>query len=129
MPTTLVACGPERSASSGRRRRCATPEIELEIRNPSGLHARPAAAFVKAAAAFGSDIRLVNLSRDPARQVNAKSVLGLLAAGVAHGQRVRVSAEGPDASEALRALAELVESGVGEQVEPPAGSAPPAPAS
>ncbi len=37
-------------------------EIDLDIRNPSGLHARPAALFVRAAAGFHSDIRVANLT-------------------------------------------------------------------
>jgi phosphotransferase system HPr (HPr) family protein len=89
-------------------------EVTVEIRNPSGLHARPAATFVKAAAGFKSDIRVVNLTRDSARAAAAKSVLGVLGLGVAKGHSIRITAEGPDADEAVRALEALVEAGIGE---------------
>lgn len=89
-------------------------EVMVEVRNPSGLHARPAATFVKAAAGFKSDIRIVNLTRDSARTAVAKSVLGVLGLGVAKGHTIRITAEGPDADEAVRTLGDLVEAGLGE---------------
>lgn len=93
-------------------------EAQVEVRNPSGLHARPAATFVKAAGGFSADIRVVNLTRNPEKSAAAKSVLGVLGLGVAKGHSIRVSAEGADADEAVRALVELVESGLGETIEP-----------
>jgi phosphotransferase system HPr (HPr) family protein len=93
-------------------------ESEVEVRNPSGLHARPAAMFVKAAAGFGADIRVVNLTRNPDKSAAAKSVLGVLGLGVAKGHAIRISAEGADADEAVRTLTELVESGLGEPLGP-----------
>ena len=94
------------------------PELTLEVRNPSGLHARPAATFVKAAAGFRADIRVANLSRD-GKSANAKSVLGVLGLGVSKGHRIAISAEGNDADEALGSLGDLVRSGLGEAVEAP----------
>jgi len=89
------------------------PTIELQIVNPSGLHARAAALFVEAAARFASKITVENVDRgSPA--VDAKSILMLLTTGVARGQRIRITAEGPDAGEALASLRGLVESGLGE---------------
>jgi phosphotransferase system HPr (HPr) family protein len=86
---------------------------DVEVRNPSGLHARPAATFVKAASAFSSRIRLENLtSGRPAG--DAKSILGLLACGVSMGHRVRITAEGVDEAEAVDALRALIEGGLGE---------------
>lgn len=93
-------------------------ELTLTIRNPSGLHARPAATFVKAAAGFTSKVRLTNLTRDPEREMAANSLLGVLSLGVSHGHEIRISAEGDDAPEALAALRQLVESGLGEDVLP-----------
>jgi phosphotransferase system HPr (HPr) family protein len=93
------------------------PERTVEIRNPSGLHARPAATFVKAAAAFASDVRLANLDRNPDKIVSAKSVLGVMGAGVSRGHRIRLVAEGPDAETALERLDALVASGLGEEIE------------
>jgi phosphotransferase system HPr (HPr) family protein len=95
------------------------PERTLEIRNPSGLHARPAATFVKTAAGFRADVRLANLDRDPQRLVSAKSVLGVLGAGVSRGHRIRLIADGEDADAALDSLESLVASGLGEAIEAP----------
>jgi phosphoenolpyruvate---glycerone phosphotransferase subunit DhaM len=97
------------------------PELELPIRNPTGLHARPAATFVRAAAGYDADIRLANLDGDPSRVVSAKSLIGVLSIGAAKGHRIRLIAEGPDQAEALQQLAALVDSGLGEappSVEP-----------
>lgn len=90
--------------------------IELEIRNPSGLHARPAAVFVKTAAAFRSRITVENVTRGGAPG-DAKSILTLLAGGVAKGHVIRLAIEGEDEEAAARTLTELVASGIGEAVE------------
>ncbi len=92
------------------------PDVTLVIRNPSGLHARPAALFVKTAAAFASDLTITNLSRDPARSVNPKSLLALLTLGVSSGHEVRISADGTDADAAIAALEQLVADGLGESL-------------
>lgn len=92
-------------------------EAEVEVRNPSGLHARPAATFVRAAAGLGIDVLVTNLSRDPDKAVSARSVLGVMALGVARGHRIRLAAEGPGADAAVTALVELVSAGLGEEVE------------
>jgi phosphoenolpyruvate---glycerone phosphotransferase subunit DhaM len=92
-------------------------EQEIEVRNPSGLHARPAAAFVRAAGGFTADVRLTNLSRDAAKEASAKSVLGVMGLGVAKGHRIRISADGADADEAVATLAGMVADGLGEEIE------------
>ena len=89
-------------------------EATLEIRNPSGLHARPAAQFVRAASEFNSQIRITNLTRDAERSANAKSLLGILGLGVSAGHRIRITADGDDAEAAIERLARLVESGMGD---------------
>ena len=89
---------------------------EVVVRNPSGLHARPAAAFVKAAGGLGVDVRVTNLSRDPDRTASAKSVLGVMGLGVSRGHRIALEAEGSDAEAAVRSLVELVEGGLGEEI-------------
>lgn len=89
------------------------PSIELQVLNPSGLHARPASVFVEAAAGFESRITIENLDRG-SRAVDAKSILFLLTIGVLRGHRVRITAEGPDADAALVTLRDLVEGGLGE---------------
>lgn len=89
------------------------PNITLTIKHSSGLHARPAALFVKTAASFPCRITVQNLTthKQPA---NAKSVLSVLTQGVSQGHEVRVEAEGDSAEEALAALQALVESNFGE---------------
>lgn len=91
-------------------------EATVEVRNPSGLHARPAATFVKAATGFKSDVRVTNLTRDPDKASSAKSVLGVLGLGVARGHTIRVSAEGEDADAVVATLVEMVQSGLGEPI-------------
>lgn len=90
--------------------------IELVVRNPSGLHARPATLFTQKAAEFGARITVQNLDRGKG-PVDAKSVLMLLTAGVSRDHRIRLTADGADEEMAIRALTELIESGLGE---PPA---------
>lgn len=93
-------------------------DVTLEVRNPSGLHARPAALFVKAATAFRAEVRLTNLSRDAGRSASAKSLLGVLGLGVSCGHRLRIEAKGADADAALASLARLVTEGLSETPVP-----------
>lgn len=92
----------------------AREQIELEITNEHGLHARPAALFVQTAARFGSAISLRNLSKGDST-VNAKSIMAVLSAGVDRGSRVELTADGDDAGEAVAALRDLIEGGLGGQ--------------
>ena len=87
--------------------------IDQTIRNPSGLHARPAAMFVKTAAGFASRITLENLDRGTA-PVDAKSIIAVMSSGVATGHRVRVTAEGADEDAAIETLDAFIASGLGE---------------
>lgn len=91
-------------------------DAEVEVRNPSGLHARPAAAFVRAAAGFAADVTVTNLTRD-GRLASAKSVLGVMGLAVARGHRIRIAAVGSDADEAVERLTELVAGGLGEALD------------
>jgi|GEM_PF-31510 len=88
--------------------------VVMKVTNPVGLHARPAAEFVKRANQFSADIRIRNLTQNTA-WANAKSILGVLTLGVEKGHEIEVTAEGADANEAFRALCTLVESDFGEQ--------------
>ena len=87
--------------------------IQVVVRNPSGLHARPAALFVRTAGKFGSKITIGNASAGKG-PVDAKSILSVLTLGVSSGTEIEVSAEGDDAEAALAAIREAVESGLGE---------------
>ncbi len=91
-----------------------TAAAELEVRNPAGLHARPAARFVHAAMGFEADITVQNVTHDrpPA---NAKSMMEVASRGTAwQGEMIRIEARGEDAEEAIAALKDLVERGFGE---------------
>ena len=90
--------------------------LELDVPNPSGLHARPAATFVKASAAFRSDIRVSNLTTC-SHEVSAKSIVGVLQLGVSRGHRVRLRIEGEDESAAAATLRGMIEAGLGETLE------------
>jgi phosphocarrier protein HPr len=82
----------------------------VTIVNPLGLHARAAARFVHAASGFAARIKVVR----GVREVDGKSIMGLLLLSAARGSVVTLSAEGPDEAEAIAALCALVESGFGE---------------
>ncbi len=89
--------------------------IELEITNATGLHARPAAVFVRTAAGFRSAIRVRNVERD-GPGANAKSILSVLAQGVGHRSRIEILTDGDDEDAALEALARVVAEGLGEGI-------------
>ena len=85
-------------------------EIRLTVLDPAGLHARPAAQFVKTASRFESSITL----NAGDRSTNAKSLVGILGLTIRPGSEVSLTADGPDADAAMSALlAEL-----GAAVEP-----------
>ena len=75
-------------------------EIRLLVLDPSGLHARPAAQFVKAASRFSSRI----LVRRDGHEADAKSLIALLGLTIRPSSEITLSADGPDADEALTAL-------------------------
>ena len=80
------------------------------IINRLGLHARAAAKFVTTASEFSSDILV---SRDN-RQVNGKSIMGVMMLAAAKGTEIQVTAEGDDAESALQAIGELIANYFGE---------------
>ena len=77
------------------------------ISNPLGLHARAAARFVHAASAYSSHIRV----RCGSREMDGKSIMGLLLLAAAHGATITITADGPDEADAIAALRTLVERG------------------
>jgi phosphocarrier protein HPr len=76
----------------------------LTIGNKLGIHARPAAQFVKLASRYSCDIRV---EKDD-EQVDGKSIMGLMMLAAGHGSVLIISAEGPDAEVALTALEDLI---------------------
>ena len=89
--------------------------MQTTIRNTSGLHARPASEFIAMAKTFQSNVMLRNLDRPEAAAVNAKSIVRVLAEGIAKGTHIEISADGGDAKEAVEALVAFVDSGFGEE--------------
>ncbi len=83
---------------------------ELVIENQSGLHARPAAAFVKMANNFRAEI---TVTKD-GDSVNGKSIMGLLTLAAARGTKLVIEIEGDDATEAVDAIQSLVEGNFNE---------------
>lgn len=79
-------------------------EREVEIVNRAGMHARPAAEFVKLAGQFSAQI----LVEKDGLEVNGKSIMGVLMLAAEHGSRLRLKAEGADAEDAVDALSDLV---------------------
>ncbi len=85
-------------------------ERRVRIVNELGLHARPAAEFVKLASKFKSEIRV----RRDDMTVNGKSIMGVMTLAAEPGSELVITANGVDAEEAVSALAALVESGFRE---------------
>ena len=84
----------------------------VTIANPLGLHARAAARFVHAASGFRCRIRVARGTRD----MDGKSIMGLLLLSAAQGCVITISADGADEAAALSALCGLVERGFDDEV-------------
>lgn len=80
------------------------------ILNPLGLHARAAARFVHTASAFESRIRVAR----GGREMDGKSIMGLLLLAAGRGSEITIIAEGPDEEAAMHALCALIERGFDE---------------
>jgi phosphotransferase system HPr (HPr) family protein len=95
------------------------PERTVTLINPTGLHARPAKVFARAANGHDATITVAKADADP---VNAKSVLSVLTLDGHEGDVVTITVEGDDAERIADELADLVASGLGEPVEGQAGA-------
>lgn len=73
---------------------------KVEIRNPQGLHARPASLFVQIANKFESDVTV----RKDDEEANGKSIMGLLVLGANQGSVVEIEVSGPDAEAMMKEL-------------------------
>jgi phosphocarrier protein HPr len=82
----------------------------VTILNPLGLHARAAARFVHAASAFACRIRVGR----GGREVDGKSIMGLLLLAASRGSEIIISADGPDEEAAVAALCALIDRGLDE---------------
>ncbi len=83
---------------------------EFIVANRLGIHARVAAQIVRASGRFESEILITKCNTT----VNGKSILDLMTLVCPHGSKILISAKGPDAAEALNALAALFQTKFGE---------------
>lgn len=86
-------------------------ERTVVIQNTYGLHARPAAEFVKAAHLFEADIWV----RKEELEVNGKSIMGMMMLAAERGAEIVIRATGADAEEAVESLCTLVDDRFGEE--------------
>jgi phosphocarrier protein HPr len=85
-------------------------ERAVRVRNAAGLHARPAAEFVKTANRYDAEVWV----RKGEVEVSGKSIMGVMMLAAEFGSELVIRAQGGDAEDALGALARLVESRFGE---------------
>ncbi len=86
---------------------------QTTIMNKTGLHARPASDFVLKAKNYESKVTIRNVDEN-GEEVNAKSIVRLLAEGIGQGTKIEISADGPDEIKAVEELVALIETGFGE---------------
>ena len=85
---------------------------EVVIKNRNGLHARPAALFVKTANRFRAEISV----EKEGERINGKSIMGLMMLAAAKDSQLRIIGEGEEALAAVTALEELITSGFNEEL-------------
>jgi phosphocarrier protein HPr len=85
-------------------------EKELTVVNRLGLHARPAAMFVRIASRHRAEIWVAK----EGEEVNGKSIMGLMMLAAGQGSKLRIRCDGPDADKAMEELEELIKAGFNE---------------
>lgn len=85
--------------------------VEVVVSNKLGIHARPAAMFVRVANRFDAEI----IVEKDGERINGKSIMGLMMLAAGPGSRIRISASGEDAAKALADLEELFEKKFNEE--------------
>lgn len=83
---------------------------KITLTNGQGLHMRPAGTFASAMGKFASDVTVVAHGKD----VNGKSPMALMAAGIPCGTEIEIKCSGSDEQDALTTAIQLIESGLGE---------------
>jgi phosphotransferase system HPr (HPr) family protein len=83
---------------------------KVVLTNPEGLHARPAALFVKIANKFESELEI----ESETRTVNGKSIIGIMSLGAFQGEEITLVTKGTDEKEMVEALSKLIEEGFQE---------------
>ncbi len=86
-------------------------EKNVTIVNETGLHARPASQFVQKAGKFKSDIQIVFEDKE----VNAKSIMGVMSLGIGQGKEITLKAEGEDEVEAVNELENFIKTEMAEE--------------
>ncbi len=84
--------------------------LDIEIKNPTGLHARPAKTFVNLAKQYDSKVAVFHNDK----KANGKSLISLLTLGVESGAQIHIEVEGEDEDQALEAIKAEIEAGLGE---------------
>lgn len=79
-------------------------ELEITIKNPTGLHTRPGTEFVKLAKTFASDISI----KKGEKSANAKSLVKVLQIGISQNDAIVISANGEDEEKAIASLADYI---------------------
>lgn len=87
---------------------------KVVIKNPTGLHLRPAGLFCKTAMQFKSRITVQKRTRHEDVTANAKSVLSVLGACIKSGDEITIICEGEDEQKALDKMVQIVKDGLGE---------------
>jgi phosphocarrier protein HPr len=82
----------------------------VTVVNQLGMHARAAAKFVHLASRFEAHVRVAH----DRREMDGKSIMGILLLAAARGSTITISADGLDEGDAVQALVDLVQSGFGE---------------
>lgn len=86
---------------------------EFVVRNEHGLHARPGTMLVNTIKQFNSEITVTNLN-GTGKPANGRSLMKVVALGVKKGHRLRFTAQGEDAEQALKAIVDAIAAGLGE---------------
>ena len=86
-------------------------EKEITIINRLGLHARPAAMFVRIASRFRSEVWVAK----EGEQINGKSIMGLMMLAAGQGSKLTIKCEGPDADKVMEELEELIQQKFNEE--------------
>lgn len=86
-------------------------ELNLQIQNKAGLHARPAALFAQKASSFKSTVMILKGEKS----ANAKSIISIMGLGIKQGDSIVIKIDGADAAEAAETLTKLIEEKFGEE--------------
>ena len=85
-------------------------EKVIEITNRTGIHARPASLIVQKASEFDSEVSIVKDNK----QINAKSIMGVMSLGISQSTKITLKAEGPDEEEVINQLEDLIINNINE---------------